>query len=64
MISLNLALAADLGLQVVAEGVESCQQRAALMELGCELAQGYLFGLPVPIQELTLPPDRKQPFFC
>jgi len=64
LIGLILALAADLGLQVVAEGVESCQQRAVLMELGCELAQGYLFGLPVPIQELTLPPDRKQPFCC
>lgn len=64
LIGMLLALAADLGLQVVAEGVESCQQRTLLMELGCELGQGELFGLPVPIEELVLPPDHRQPFRC
>jgi EAL domain-containing protein (putative c-di-GMP-specific phosphodiesterase class I) len=33
---------------VVAEGVETEQQRAALEALGCEAAQGYLFSPAVP----------------
>jgi diguanylate cyclase (GGDEF)-like protein/PAS domain S-box-containing protein len=41
------SLAHALGLDVVAEGVESDAQRRALIELGCETAQGYLFSRPV-----------------
>lgn len=36
-----------LGLEVVAEGVETELQRAALITLGCPLAQGFLFSRPV-----------------
>jgi EAL domain-containing protein (putative c-di-GMP-specific phosphodiesterase class I)/DNA-binding response OmpR family regulator len=53
---LRQALAAGLshfalksGCQLVAEGVESEDEAAALRELGVELAQGYLFGYPEPI---------------
>lgn len=41
-------LARELGLAVVAEGVETAEQRDALMALGCEVGQGYLWGRPVP----------------
>jgi diguanylate cyclase (GGDEF)-like protein/PAS domain S-box-containing protein len=41
-----VGLGAALGLDVVAEGVEREQQAAVLRELGCPLAQGYLFGRP------------------
>jgi diguanylate cyclase (GGDEF)-like protein/PAS domain S-box-containing protein len=47
-----LALAADLGLRVVAEGVETPAQRNALVGLGCEMAQGLLYGAAVPIEQL------------
>ena len=42
-----------IGLVLVAEGVESTSQAAALRELGCDLGQGFLFGRPVEAEELT-----------
>lgn len=41
-------LGQSLGLKVIAEGVEDEDQAAFLLKLGCELAQGYYFGVPVP----------------
>lgn len=43
-----LALARDLGLTVVAEGVESEAQRGWLRARGCQILQGYLFSPPLP----------------
>jgi EAL domain-containing protein (putative c-di-GMP-specific phosphodiesterase class I) len=51
-----VALAHSLGLTVVAEGVEEQGQFDFLMKQGCTGYQGYLFGRPVPAQEL-LPPS-------
>jgi len=42
-----------LELQVVAEGVETEAQRQVLIESGIDLAQGYLFGKPVPLEVLA-----------
>jgi len=36
---------------VVAEGVETEDQVATLVEAGCHLMQGYLFGRPVPVSQ-------------
>ena len=43
-----LALGRDLGLTVIAEGIETAAQRDALRELGCAYGQGYAFAPPLP----------------
>jgi diguanylate cyclase (GGDEF)-like protein len=43
-----VSIATGVGMRVVAEGVESEEQLACLRELGCELAQGFLFARPLP----------------
>ena len=48
-----LGLAQSLGLDVVAEGVETAEQARALTDLGCSHAQGYLWGRPAPIHQVT-----------
>ena len=48
IIAAILALARSLGLEVVAEGVETQAQRQALVDMGCTYAQGFLFGRPQP----------------
>ncbi len=46
-----IGMANNLGMEVIAEGVETEQQRAFLQQHGCGLCQGFLFGRPVPIGE-------------
>jgi diguanylate cyclase (GGDEF)-like protein len=48
-----IGLCEPLGLEVIAEGVESPEQAATVTAAGCRLAQGHLFGRPVPLSELV-----------
>ena len=48
-----VALGTTLGLDVVAEGVETQAQRDFLASIGCFAYQGFLFGSPVPIEEFS-----------
>ena len=49
-----IGLAHALGLQVVAEGVETEHQLTELVALGCDEAQGYYFAPPQPVQDLRV----------
>ncbi len=49
-----VTLAHSLGLDVVAEGIETEAQLAQLKNLGCEYGQGYLFSKPVDVTEATV----------
>ncbi len=46
-------LCADLGLAVVAEGIETTAQAETVVAAGCRFAQGHLFGRPAPITDIT-----------
>ncbi|NVO08206.1 MAG: EAL domain-containing protein, partial [Rhodoferax sp.] len=46
-----IVMAHALGMQVIAEGVETAQQRDLLTEAGCDYGQGYLFARPIDAQE-------------
>lgn len=49
--SAAISMAVNLGIQVVAEGVETDEQRTFLLARGCTLMQGYLFSRPLPVSE-------------
>jgi EAL domain-containing protein (putative c-di-GMP-specific phosphodiesterase class I) len=46
-----VAMAGELGLMAVAEGVETAEQAAALIRVGCRYAQGHRYGRPAPFPE-------------
>ncbi|OWY28564.1 EAL domain-containing protein [Herbaspirillum robiniae] len=48
-----VSLAQSMGLQVVAEGVETAEQWAALRKIGCATFQGYLFGKPAAVEDIA-----------
>ncbi|RMH70334.1 MAG: EAL domain-containing protein [Actinomyces sp.] len=48
-----IALARALDLHVVAEGVETVEQAAALRRLGCRVAQGFLFARPLTVEDFS-----------
>ncbi|WP_433791217.1 putative bifunctional diguanylate cyclase/phosphodiesterase [Actinoplanes sp. CA-252034] len=47
-----LAICAELGITVVAEGLETEERAGAMAALGCPQGQGYLYGAPVPLTRL------------
>lgn len=51
IIRYTIAMARQLNLKVIAEGVETVEQAAFLLKTGCNVAQGYYYCKPVPIDE-------------
>lgn len=62
-----IALSHGLGMTVLAEGIETAAQRQALVELGCQRGQGFLFSRPIPAEEFNAkyvggdPGDQSKP---
>ncbi|MGH9599811.1 MAG: sensor domain-containing phosphodiesterase [Terracidiphilus sp.] len=47
-----IELARVMGMDVVAEGIETCEQYALLRKLGCRYGQGFLFSRPLPVEKI------------
>jgi diguanylate cyclase len=58
IVSSILSLAYAMGKHSIAEGVEKREQAVALLRMGCEVAQGYLFSRPVAAEEVLPLLDR------
>jgi PAS domain S-box-containing protein len=61
IVSAVVGLGHSLGLTTIAEGVETREQAEMLLSLECELGQGWLFGTPVPAEELAEVLRKPQP---
>lgn len=53
LVNASIAMAHALNLKVVAEGVETNEHLQLLEEMNCDYAQGFLFGKPMPADEMT-----------
>jgi EAL domain-containing protein (putative c-di-GMP-specific phosphodiesterase class I) len=58
LVTTIISLASRLGLDTVAEGVETEEQAALLSSIGCARLQGFLFARPMPAEELEAAGDR------
>ncbi|HBF46589.1 MAG TPA: hypothetical protein DDW91_09015, partial [Shewanella frigidimarina] len=59
IVSSIIELARNLSLEVVAEGVETSEQLAQVVQRGCHIIQGYYFAKPMPKAELELDIKRQ-----
>ena len=46
-----LAMAKQLDIDIIAEGIETAEQLECLREMGCERGQGYYFSKPIPVDQ-------------
>jgi diguanylate cyclase (GGDEF)-like protein/PAS domain S-box-containing protein len=56
MVQTMIDLSHNLGLKVVAEGIENQKEASALAEMGCDIGQGYLYGRPLEANQINLGP--------
>jgi EAL domain-containing protein (putative c-di-GMP-specific phosphodiesterase class I) len=47
-----LSFAGEIGIEVVAEGIETDEELDALTEIGVRVGQGFHFGLPAPLEQV------------
>lgn len=64
IVSAIVGLGQSLALETIAEGVETEEQAEMLLLLGCELGEGWLFGRPVPAEQLSDVTRARAPLSC
>lgn len=60
IVNATIHIATAMGIDVVGEGVETADQRDTLRACGCAVAQGWLFGRPMPLAELAARLERER----
>jgi EAL domain-containing protein (putative c-di-GMP-specific phosphodiesterase class I) len=53
IVRMIVELARVMGMDVVAEGIETCEQYRLLRQMGCRLGQGFLFARPLSAEAVT-----------
>ena len=53
LVNATITMAHGLGMKVLAEGVETADQLQQLADMGCDMAQGYLFSRPISAEEMS-----------
>jgi EAL domain-containing protein (putative c-di-GMP-specific phosphodiesterase class I) len=53
MVQKTIEIGHELGMKVIAEGVETLEQLDLLRHIGCDGAQGYLYSRPIPATEMV-----------
>jgi len=61
IVSAIIALGKALGLDIVAEGVETPEQQAFLTSLGCQTLQGFLFDRPMTAEQILRRTEQAPP---
>ncbi len=61
LVRATIALGHKLNMRVVAEGIEDVEALNLLAAVGCDLAQGYFIGKPMPARDLDIPGARFEP---
>jgi EAL domain-containing protein (putative c-di-GMP-specific phosphodiesterase class I) len=61
IVKICIMLGQMLGMEIVAEGVETQEIYGKLNELGCDIAQGYYLSRPIPADELFLWAQDRNP---
>lgn len=56
-----VGIAGDLGVRLVAEGIETQAERDTVRQLGCSIGQGFLWARPGPLSSVRSPGDRLGP---
>jgi len=54
LLSAIMKLAEQIGVEVIAKGIETMEQHELVLDVGCRFAQGFLYSPPVPLAKLTL----------
>lgn len=49
-----ISMSKSLGKEIVAEGVETSEQAKAILQMGCQVVQGYFYGRPVPFSSIVI----------
>ncbi len=53
IVSATIAMSRQLGLKIIAEGIEDAATAEALLAFGCDEGQGYHYGKPMPAEEFA-----------